>query len=33
VRPSSLDRMHAISGIGENRLTTLGPTLLALIVD
>ena len=31
VRPSSLDRMHAISGIGENRLATLGSALLTLI--
>jgi ATP-dependent DNA helicase RecQ len=31
VRPSSLERMHAISGIGENRLASLGPALLALI--
>src|SRR5258706_6947543 len=33
VRPSALDRMHAISGIGENRLATLGPAVLAVIVD
>jgi ATP-dependent DNA helicase RecQ len=33
VRPSSLDRMHAISGIGENRLSTLGSALLAVIDD
>jgi ATP-dependent DNA helicase RecQ len=33
VRPSSLDRMRAISGIGENRLATLGPALLTLIAD
>jgi ATP-dependent DNA helicase RecQ len=31
VRPSSLDRMHSISGIGETRLATLGPALLSLI--
>lgn len=33
VRPSSLDRMRTISGIGAMRLSTLGPALLAVIHD
>jgi len=33
VRPSSLDRMRLISGIGDSRLSTLGPALLAIILD
>jgi ATP-dependent DNA helicase RecQ len=33
VRPSSLDRMRLVSGIGETRLATLGPMLLDLIRD
>jgi ATP-dependent DNA helicase RecQ len=33
VRPSSLDRMRLISGIGDSRLSTLGPALLSVILD
>ncbi|HXH40357.1 MAG TPA: DNA helicase RecQ [Thermoanaerobaculia bacterium] len=33
VRPSSLERMRSISGIGESRLATFGPALLAVILD
>jgi ATP-dependent DNA helicase RecQ len=33
VRPSSIDRMRSISGIGEARLATLGPALLTVIRD
>jgi ATP-dependent DNA helicase RecQ len=33
VRPSSLERMRAVSGIGETRLSTLGPELVAVIRD
>ncbi|HXA19203.1 MAG TPA: DNA helicase RecQ [Thermoanaerobaculia bacterium] len=33
VRPSSLDRMRLISGIGDSRLATLGPALHSVILD
>jgi ATP-dependent DNA helicase RecQ len=33
VRPSSIDRMRSISGIGESRMDSLGPALLSVIRD
>jgi len=32
-RPSSIDRMRSISGIGEERMAALGPALLAVILE